>query len=268
MRFSTEASTTAAIPIRRSQSSAGSPFDNGYPRYKCAWRSTAAGDPNATEPAKVGRKYFLLDDTRENAYGLDGYIFGANCSETDGTRIASKTVTSGVVSDDQTSVTNPTPYISKFVFSENVYYDTDPADYCFDDPRQPISEDVPDFHPSSYKVGNANLEAFTKVATITFSSKVIHYPKIRIGIPMGVSSSEPTTFRPTEIKVGKATAMKASDKQGAGELSWYFFDVDNANPGETMDISVKGDNQWNVVMFEGIVFDSVFKRHGLIICVR
>lgn len=236
--------------------------------FKAAWRST-----------DTERKSFLLDNTRENAYGLDGYVFLGKCESADSTRVDD--VTSGEVFYDGNTysfaVSNVTPYVaalelastSRGSYSPSAVCETgnEPTYYYIDDPRLAIAGDVVDFRPSGLSIHLTNEDVFTPFATLRFSNKASRYPKIRIGLLCGAREN----LKPAYVSVGGAVAAWGGNRQfqNSAAPDWMFFDIDNAKAGESVTLLLKStDCQFNSAHIHGIIFDAVEKKPGFAIVVR
>ena len=139
--------------------------------------------------------------------------------------------------------------------------------YWIDDPTLPISGDVKDFKPSAFNVRNVSLNAYTTFVRIMFNSHVARYPKIRIGVLSGSGDR----FKPRWLSVGgveQEWVNRGEDDYGV--LNWMFFDVNNTKHGSenSVELAIKGENQWNTCRIEGIIFDSIYKKTGFEIRIR
>ena len=235
--------------------------------YKAAWRSTASGQKN-----------WLLEKPKDrpNAYGLDGYVFPGTClrtNETDGA-FTVNTVTSGTVADNPNIISNVTDYIKSIEFLNGTMVDQ-AGIYWIDDPVLPISEDVKDFKPGAFTVAvpkTAAADEYTVFARITFAYRAARYPKIRIGLLSGYGDH----FKPSHAKVGVTAPWAYNGDDGYGQLTWMFFDVDNAKSGSenVVELAIKGMNNFDdgkgnsQCRIEGIVFDSIYKKSGLLVSIR
>ena len=241
---------------------------------KTAWRST-----------NTVQKSCLLDDKRINAYGLDGYYFPSVCHKLD----REGDVTSGTIFFDRESrvfaVSNVTEYVSSLEFcnvvqgwSPDDYYveirnindkDGNACSYCIDDPREDIAGEVPDFRPGAVVVHVPGYDVVTPFATITFSRRISHYSKVRIGF----LSSYNQEFKPADLYVGNAHASWIGDRtNGSGfRPDWMFFDIENVRAGGIVKLSLSTTKQqfnWKSGRIEGIVFDSVPSNNGFTISIR
>ena len=231
----------------------GAAYHDGY---KAAWRSTDAGNASVD-----GRKNHLLDGSRPNAYGLDGYLFPGKCTGGDG--VAAMNVTTGEAFDGGMIVSNVTEYIEAIEFT-GVEVINDSCIYWIDDPREPISGDVADFKPAAVHVSGMSLDSFKTFARIHIGRKAWCHPVIRIGFLSGYGDG----FKPKFASVGSAAHEWEGSGEGYGHLTWAFFDIGNAKAGDIVECGLKGSNPWNVCRIEGIVFDSVFKENGTVILLR
>lgn len=251
-------------------------YDHSDPKYaweyaKSEWRSTG-----------TSAKAYLIDNKRENAYGLDGYVFPGKCEVQSGD--SAFNISSGTEYFDETEgvhtlvFSNVTEYVSSFEFYPKVtrgYMDgtfcelgADAQNFAIDDPRQPVGESVSLFRPGSIaiKLTDAQKNEFLPFAKITFSGKISRHAKVRIGI----LASGNNNFKPKFMSVGGAVAEWGGQRNSQeGMPDFLFFDVDNAKSGGTVILSLKqSDNNWNTAILNGVIFDSTMKKPGLAIVVR
>ncbi len=252
-------------------------YDHSDPKYaweyaKSEWRSTG-----------TSAKAYLIDNKRENAYGLDGYVFPGKCEVQSGD--SAFNISSGTEYFDETEgvhtlvFSNVTEYVSSFEFYPKVtrgyiggttfcQLGTEAQEFAMDDPRQPVGESVPLFRPGSFaiKLTEAQKNEFVPFAKITFSGKVGRHAKIRVGILASGNSK----FKPQFMSVGGATAEWGGQRNSQpGMPDFLFFDIDNAKSGGTAILSLKQpDNQWDTAILNGVIFDSIMKKPGFAIVVR
>ena len=235
-----------------SQGTTANPSNDDWPwgttntGYKVAWRSTNAGNA-----ANGGRKNLLLDPKRPNAYGLDGYLFF-------GSGDASSVVT-GALSGDGRSVSNVTDYVESFTLSGGAMF-AGKSIFWLDDPREAIGADVADFQPGALSLPPGT---FSLVGTIRFSPKIALHPVVRIGF----LSAYGENWKPYRIFLGNAGCVWKDRNTDYGNLSWHFFDVTNAKPGDELMVWVDTTGCGWGSRIEGIVFDSK-KRNGTVLIVR
>ena len=251
-------------------------FDHSDPNYgwefaKAAWRSTG-----------TSAKTYLLDAKRENAYGLDGYVFPGTSAVQDGT--TSFNVSSGTAHFDESEsvntlvFSNVTEYVRTFEFEPYVTrgyktgtfceLNTDAAAFAIDDPREPVAQSVSLFRPGTValKIPPEQKEDYIPFARMTFSGKVARHAKIRIGI----LASSSNNFKPKYISVGSAVAEWGGVRNSQDRMpDILFFDIENAKGGETVILSVKQpDNSWNTAILNAVIFDSTSRVPGFAVIIR
>lgn len=202
--------------------------------------STTAGAKSAWRSTNTAPKAFVLPG-EPNVYGKDGYI----CFNTEKGTLAPGSV-SGY------SYLDVAPYVSSLTLDNFSQFIGNDGNARIDDPTAAIGEDVQAIRSGTLTVRfTDSSERETKRAfSVTFADNVEHYPVIRVGV---VNAFQGLT--PYAISSGGAVALMTG-VSGYGYYNWYFFDVHNAQPGQTLDFFLTENAVQGSASIEMITFDA------------
>ncbi len=202
--------------------------------------STTTGAKSAWRSTNTAPKAFVLPG-EDNAYGRDGYI----CFAT-----SEGNLTSGFQTDNLFK--NVAPYVSSIAIDNLNTYAGNDGNAQIDDPRQPIGEDLPSIRSGAFflRFYDASVQETNRAFSITFADNVAHYPVIRVGVVNAYAGQTPAAII-CDTSIATMTGVS-----WYGYYNWYFFDIHNAQPGQTVDFYAVENALQGSASIEMVTFDA------------